>query len=54
MSLYFEVLSEKIDFFFRETETINLFIDELYKKHQDPICAEGSNNILMWLEKHLL
>ena len=54
MSLYFEVLSEKIDSFFQETEMINLFIDELYEKHQDPFCTEGSNDILMWLEKHLL
>ena len=52
MSLYFEVLSEKIDFFLGETETINLFVDELYEKYQDPFCAEGSNDILTWLEKH--
>ena len=50
--LYFEALSEKIDFFFGETVTINLFVDELYEKYQDPSYTEGSNDILMWLEKH--
>ena len=52
MSLYFKALSEKIDFFFGETEVTNLFVDKLYEKYQDPSCAEGSNDILMWLEKH--
>ena len=41
-----------IDLFFGETQTINLFVDELYEKYQDPSCAEGGNDILMWLEKH--
>ena len=52
MQLYFKALSEMIDLFFGETQTINLFVDELYEKYQDPSCAEGGNDILMWLEKH--